>query len=74
LKYRGVAVILLIPEDYNYEKYAFKFLTEPVGSLGSTANNSWRGVPVIGFAAISSEVESNTLGETIDLVRQVYRE
>jgi hypothetical protein len=61
-------------EDYTYEKYDIEFLTEPDGGLGSTVNNSWRGVPVIGFAAISSEVESNTLGETIDLVRQVYRE
>jgi hypothetical protein len=61
-------------EDYTYDKTAFRFLTEPDGGLGSTANNSWRGVPVIGFSAISSELESNTLGETIDLVRQVYRQ
>jgi hypothetical protein len=60
---------------YRYEDHdGIQALTEPVGGLGTTVNNSWRGVPVIGFAAISSEVESNSLGETIDLVRQVYRE
>jgi hypothetical protein len=61
--------------SYRYEDDdGIQALTEPVGGLGTTVNNSWRGFPVIGFAAISSDVESNTLAETIDLVRQVYRQ
>ena len=73
--YHSGSMTFVFKSIYQYnDKESVAALTEPVGGLGSTVNNSWQGVPVIGFAAISSEVESNTLGETIDLVRHVYRE
>ncbi|MET0051267.1 MAG: hypothetical protein ABW095_09350 [Candidatus Thiodiazotropha sp.] len=53
---------------YDYQSNSeVSALTEPVGGLGSSVTNSWRGVPVIGFAAMYSEISANSVGETIEL-------
>ena len=60
---------------YNYEtSQGMGVLTEPAGGLGSDVNNSWSGVPVIGFTAISSEIQSNSVGETVEFIRSVNRD
>ncbi|ODB99783.1 hypothetical protein A3197_12820 [Candidatus Thiodiazotropha endoloripes] len=71
--FQSGSITFEFPYEYEYKESVIA-LTEPAGGLGATVSHSWRGVPVIGFAAISSEVESNTLGETIDLVRHVHRD
>ncbi|MEW8525901.1 MAG: hypothetical protein AB2552_22955, partial [Candidatus Thiodiazotropha endolucinida] len=48
-------------------------LTEPVGGLGTSVNNSWTGVPVIGFSAMAADVGPAQLGETVELIRGVNR-
>ncbi|MES9950547.1 MAG: hypothetical protein ABW118_16430 [Candidatus Thiodiazotropha sp.] len=48
-------------------------LTEPVGGLGTNVNNSWTGVPVIGFSAMAADVGPAQLGETVELIRSVNR-
>ncbi|MES9814980.1 MAG: hypothetical protein ABW155_00960 [Candidatus Thiodiazotropha sp.] len=48
-------------------------MTEPVGSLGSGANNIWSGVPIIGFSAMAADVGPAQLGETVELIRSVNR-
>jgi hypothetical protein len=61
--------------DYSYERISFiSVLTEPVGGLGAGVNNSWTGVPVIGFAAMAADVGPAQLGETIELIRSVNRD
>jgi hypothetical protein len=53
---------------YDYEiNPSISALTEPVGGLGSGLANRWSGVPVIGFAAMFSEISSNAVGETAEL-------
>jgi hypothetical protein len=59
--------------SYDYELNAsIRDLTEAGGGLA--VDNSWRGVPVIGFAAMYSELQSGYLGETIELQRQTNRQ
>ncbi|MEW8058762.1 MAG: hypothetical protein AB2540_18740 [Candidatus Thiodiazotropha endolucinida] len=48
-------------------------LTEAAGGLGSDPNNSWTGVPVIGFSAMAADVGPAQLGETVELIRSVNR-
>ncbi|MCG7983030.1 MAG: hypothetical protein JAY90_09805 [Candidatus Thiodiazotropha lotti] len=49
-------------------------LTEVSGGMGAGVANSWTGVPVIGFTAMYSELQSGHLGETVELQRQTNRE
>jgi hypothetical protein len=60
---------------YQYESNSgMAALTEPVGGLGSDVNNSWSGVPVIGFSAMAADVASGQIGETIELTRKTNRD
>ncbi|MCU7924867.1 MAG: hypothetical protein KZQ97_00330 [Candidatus Thiodiazotropha sp. (ex Dulcina madagascariensis)] len=60
--------------SYNYEtNLGIAALTEPVGGLGADVNNTWTGVPVIGFSAMAADAGPAQLGETIELIRHVNR-
>jgi hypothetical protein len=60
---------------YNYQSNAsISALTEPTGGLGSDADNSWSGVPVIGFSAMYSEIGSNAVGEMVELSTKKRRD
>ncbi len=59
---------LIFDNRYDYaSNSAISALTEPAGGLGSGIANTWGGVPVIGFAAMYSEISSRAVGETIEL-------
>ncbi len=47
-------------------------MTEVIGGIGSEYA-IWTGVPVIGFSAMAADLESNQLGEVVDLYRSVNR-
>jgi hypothetical protein len=49
-------------------------LTEPDGGLGPGVNNTWSGVPVIGFSAMVADVGTAQLGETVELIRETNRD
>ncbi|MEW8660782.1 MAG: hypothetical protein AB2603_20920, partial [Candidatus Thiodiazotropha endolucinida] len=49
-------------------------LTEPTFGLGAGLNNSWTGVPVIGFSAMAADVGPAQLGETVELIRETNRD
>ncbi|MET0021501.1 MAG: hypothetical protein ABW105_15955 [Candidatus Thiodiazotropha sp. 6PLUC1] len=59
---------------YNYERNPpIRLLTEVSGGLGATVENTWTGFPVIGFSAMVSELNSNQLGEVVELIRRIDR-
>ncbi|MET0053919.1 MAG: hypothetical protein ABW108_03835, partial [Candidatus Thiodiazotropha sp. 6PLUC10] len=61
-------------DRYNYETNPdISLLTESIGGLGSGVNQSWIGIPVIGFSAMASDVQSNQVGEVVELIRSVER-
>ncbi|MBV2125518.1 MAG: hypothetical protein N0E58_08605 [Candidatus Thiodiazotropha endolucinida] len=61
--------------EYNYENNpSMQAMTEPVGGLGTSVNNSWTGVPVIGFSAMAADVGPAQLGETVELIRETNRD
>ncbi|MCU7924868.1 MAG: hypothetical protein KZQ97_00335 [Candidatus Thiodiazotropha sp. (ex Dulcina madagascariensis)] len=61
--------------SYNYDTNpGIAALTEPVGGLGTDVNNTWTGVPVIGFSAMAADAGPAQLGETIELIRHVNRD
>ncbi|MEW8624338.1 MAG: hypothetical protein AB2551_01130 [Candidatus Thiodiazotropha sp.] len=63
------------PAKYIYENNAgLSALTEPVGGLGAGVNNSWSGVPIIGFSAMTANVGPGQVGETIELIRVTNRD
>jgi hypothetical protein len=65
----------LLAESYSYETTSsMSALTEPVGGLGSGVTNSWTGVPIIGFAAMTSVIQAGQLGETIELTLKKNRD
>ncbi|MCG7932890.1 MAG: hypothetical protein N0E44_23010 [Candidatus Thiodiazotropha lotti] len=60
---------------YNYESSSsMRAMTESVGGLGNSVNNSWTGVPVIGFAAMAADIGPAQLGETVELIRVTNRD
>jgi hypothetical protein len=62
-------------DEYTYDlelNASIGDLTEANGGLA--VENSWKGVPVIGFAAMYSELQSGHLGETIEIQRQTNRQ
>lgn len=61
-------------DSYNYETNSdISLLTESIGGLGPDVNQTWIGVPVIGFSAMASDVQSNQVGEVVELIRSVER-
>ncbi|MES9924512.1 MAG: hypothetical protein ABW152_10485 [Candidatus Thiodiazotropha endolucinida] len=61
--------------EYRYEGNSkMSSVTEPVGGLGAVINNSWTGVPVIGFSAMAADVGPAQLGETIGFIRETNRD
>jgi hypothetical protein len=70
----GWMAIAFSDQTYNYNTNPeISLMTEVTGGLGTTDEPVWSGVPVIGFSAMGSDLQSHQLGEVVEFIRSVAR-